>query len=161
MTTKADFTEEEWARLRRAPLVAGMAISLADPGGPIEVIKETSAAAKSILDAAQGGEHGDLVREVATDAAEQIRQRRNPVSEFKPRGVTAGQEILDELKGVNDIVTAKASPAEATQFRDWLKSSAQRSADAAKEGGFLGFGAEQVSEGEQKMLDRLDEVLAD
>ena len=35
MTTKADFTEEEWARLGRAPLVAGMAITLADPGGPV------------------------------------------------------------------------------------------------------------------------------
>ena len=36
MTGKADFTEEEWTRLKRAPFVAGMAISLADPGGPIE-----------------------------------------------------------------------------------------------------------------------------
>ena len=38
MTSKA-FTEEEWMRLKRAPFVAGMAISLADPGGPIEAVK--------------------------------------------------------------------------------------------------------------------------
>jgi hypothetical protein len=31
MTTKADFSEEDWARLKRAPFVAGLAISLADP----------------------------------------------------------------------------------------------------------------------------------
>ena len=37
MTTKSDFTEEEWVRVRRAPFVAGMAISMADPGGPIEL----------------------------------------------------------------------------------------------------------------------------
>ena len=54
MTTKADFTEEEWVRLGRAPLVAGMAISLADPGGPIEA-KESSAAIKTVLEAAQTG----------------------------------------------------------------------------------------------------------
>ena len=42
MTGKADFTEEEWTRLKRAPFVAGMAISLADPGGPIELAKETA-----------------------------------------------------------------------------------------------------------------------
>ena len=36
MTSRQDFSEEEWARIRRAPLVAGLAISLADPGGPIE-----------------------------------------------------------------------------------------------------------------------------
>ena len=43
MTSKADFTDEEWTCLKRAPFVAGMAISLADPGGPIEALKETSA----------------------------------------------------------------------------------------------------------------------
>ena len=39
MTTKSDFTEEEWTRVVRAPLVAGLAISLADPGGPIEMVE--------------------------------------------------------------------------------------------------------------------------
>ena len=33
MTTKADYADDEWVRLRRAPFVAGMAISIADPGG--------------------------------------------------------------------------------------------------------------------------------
>ena len=32
MSTKSDYTDEEWATLLRAPTVAGMAISLADPG---------------------------------------------------------------------------------------------------------------------------------
>ena len=47
MTSKQDFTDEEWTRVRRAPLVAGVAISLADPGGPIEVAKETMASLRS------------------------------------------------------------------------------------------------------------------
>jgi hypothetical protein len=29
MTSKQDFTDQEWTRIRRAPLVAGVAISLA------------------------------------------------------------------------------------------------------------------------------------
>jgi hypothetical protein len=36
---------------------------------------------------------------------------------------------------------------------------AQDAADAAKEGGFMGFGAEQVSAGEQRMLDQLRTTL--
>ena len=36
VTTKSDFSEEEWSRIVRAPFVAGLAVSLADPGGPIE-----------------------------------------------------------------------------------------------------------------------------
>ena len=71
----------------------------------------------------------------------------------------AGEEILDELRAVNAIVTEKATPEEADAFRNWLLDAAQRSADAAKEGGFLGFNAQRVSEGEQKMLDKLREEL--
>ena len=47
MTTKADYTEEEWAALRRAPTVAGFAVSLSDPGGPIEMSKESIAALRA------------------------------------------------------------------------------------------------------------------
>ena len=58
MTGKADFTEEEWTRLKRAPFVAGMAISLADPGGPIELVKETAATLKTVRNAAESGGSG-------------------------------------------------------------------------------------------------------
>ena len=58
MTNKADFTDEEWARLERSPIVAGMAISLADPGGPIELFKETKATLTVVGQEAQAGSHG-------------------------------------------------------------------------------------------------------
>ena len=161
MTTKADFTDDEWTRLERAPLVAGMAISLADPGGPIEAAKESLAAVKTILETAKTGEgDGELVNAVAKDVEAKAKQRENPLKGFKPRGGMAGEEILDELRAVNQIVTEKATPEEAEAFRKWLLDAAQRTADAAKEGGFLGFNAVRVSEGEQKMLDKLREVLA-
>ena len=51
MTTKSDFPEDEWARVVRAPFVAGLAISLADPGGPIEAAKESMATIKSAFGA--------------------------------------------------------------------------------------------------------------
>jgi hypothetical protein len=158
MTTKADFTDEEWARLGRAPLVAGMAISLADPGGPIEALKETSAAVKTVLEAAQGGDHGDFVQAVAQDVAGKIQHRENPMAGFKPRGSQGAVEIVEELRAVNALLVEKTTPEETEQFREWLKAAAQRAADAAKEGGFFGFKAERVSEGEQKMLDRLGEI---
>jgi hypothetical protein len=155
MTTKAEFTEEEWARIGRAPLVAGMAISLADPGGPIESIKESSAAIRTVLEAAQGGGHGDFVQALAADVAEKARQRQNPMAGFRPKGAQARDEVLDELRAVNALLVEKTTPEEADAFREWLKSAAQRAALAAKEGGFLGFNAERVSEGEQQMLDTL------
>jgi hypothetical protein len=158
MTAKADFTEDEWARLVRAPLVAGMAISLADPGGPIEAIKESSAAIKTVLEAAEGGGQGEFVQALSADVAEQARQRQNPMAGFKPKGAQAREQIVDELRAVNALLIEKTSPEEAAQVREWLKSAAQRAASAAKEGGFLGFHAQRVSEGEQRMLDTLGEV---
>ena len=161
MTERSDFTPEEWERLSRSPLVAGMAISLADPGGPIEALKETNAALKTVLEAAQSGSHGELVRAAASDVAEQAKHRHNPLSGFKPGGNDPREGILDELRAVNTLLVEKTSPEEREQFRDWLKAAAQASALAAKEGGFLGFHAERVSENEQQMLERLGEVFSD
>jgi hypothetical protein len=161
MTSRTDFTDQEWQRLGRAPLVAGMAISFADPGGPIEALKETNAALRTVLNAAESGEHGDLVQAVAKDVAEQARHRHNPMADFKPRGADARQEIEEEMRAVNALLVAKTTPEEADAFRAWLKQAAQASALAAKEGGFLGFKAERVSEGEQQMLDRLGAIFGE
>lgn len=160
MTSRDDFTEEEWTRLKRAPFIAGMAISLADPGGPIEAFKETAATLKTVTGAAEGGGRGALVDAVARDVTAEARERKNPLSGFRPSGATAGVEILDELREVNRIVSEKATPDEAAAYRDWLHAAAKEAAEAAKEGGFLGFHAERVSEGEQRMLDKLAEALS-
>ena len=161
MTSKADFTEEEWARLKRASFVAALGVSLADPGGPIEAVKETSAALRTVVGAAQSADRGELVGEVARDVAADARERKNPLGGFKPdRGATAGVEILDELRAVNGMLSSKASAEDAAAVRAWLLDVARAAADAAKEGGFLGFHAQRVSEGEQRMLDSLGEALS-
>ena len=108
MTTKADFTEEEWATLVRSPMVAGAAISLADPGGPIEVLKETSAVVKVVTAASEDPD--GLVGEVAREVRSLAEQRKNPLGDFKPKGTLAGKEILDELGRANEIVGAKGTP---------------------------------------------------
>jgi hypothetical protein len=158
VTTKSDFTEDEWATLVRSPIVAGMAITIADPGGPIEVVKETSAVLK-FATGSSSEQRDDLVGEVARGLRGLTEQRKNPVGDFKPRGTMAGKEILDELSRANEIISAKATPEEADAFRAWIMECAQRAADAAKEGGFMGFHAERVSQGEKDMLAQLGSAL--
>jgi len=153
MTTKSDFTEEEWVRVRRAPFVAGMAISLADPGGPIEMARESMATVKT---ATNPPTREQLLADVALDIQSMTQQRQNPLSDFKVTDAgQAGQQILDELRAVKDLVAAKAAPEETSAFGQWLLATAQAAADAAKEGGFMGFGATQVSQGEKDMLDKV------
>jgi hypothetical protein len=157
MTSKASFTEDEWARVLRAPMVAGMAITIADPGGPIEISKEMMATLRA---ATVPPSQEELLASVALDLQALLQQKQNPARNFKPTSAaTAGTEILDELRAVDAIVAAKATPEETQAFRGWLVMAAQAAADAAKEGGFMGFGAVQVSQGEQAMLDQLRSAL--
>ncbi len=157
MTTKTDFPEDEWARVLRAPFVAGLAISLADPGGPIEAAKETMATIRS---ATNPPSREQLLAEVALELQAQTQQRHNPLKGYKPGGGKApGEEVLDELRAVQALVAARATPEETAAFGRWLVATAQAAADAAKDGGFMGFGAKQVSDGEQAMLDRLRDAV--
>ena len=157
MTSKASFTEDEWDRVLRAPMVAGMAITIADPGGPIEISKEMMATLRA---ATVPPSQEELLAAVALDIQAMVQQKQNPARNFKPTSAaTAGTEILDELRADGTIVAEKATPEETQAFRRWLVMAAQAAADAAKEGGFMGFGAVQVSEGEQAMLDQLRSTL--
>ena len=157
MTTQADYTPEEWTALVRSPFVAGMAITLADPGGPIEIAKETAAALRTVTEPV--ADQPELLTAVKAEALAGIQRHENPLAEFKPRGADASQQVVEELRAVNAILAAKATPDEATAFRAWLTHAAQDAANAAKEGGFFGVGAVQVSEREQHMLDELAKVL--
>jgi hypothetical protein len=76
MTSRKDFTDEEWIRIRRAPFVAGFAISIADPGGPIELTKETMASLRS---ATLPPSQEELLTSVALDVQAMTQQRQNPL----------------------------------------------------------------------------------
>ena len=161
MTGKADFTEEEWTRLKRAPFVAGMAISLSDPGGPIELVKETAATLKTVVGAAEQGDRGELVGAVADRGRRRGQGAQEPAAATSsPRARWPARRSSRSSPRSTRIVSAKASPEDAEAYRAWLRDAAQEAANAAKEGGFFGFHAVRVSEGEQRMLDKLDEALA-
>ena len=158
MASRADFNDEEWARLERAPILAGFAISLSDPGGPIEALKESSAALNSAINAAKEGDFGSLVRSLADDLAAKAGRRENPLAGFAPDKQNALDQILDELRSVHALLTDKASPEDLKDFQEWIKNASQQAALAAKEGGFLGIGATRVSEREQEMLATLGQI---
>jgi hypothetical protein len=153
VTKKSDFSEDEWSRIVRAPFVAGLSISLADPGGPIEAAKETMATIKS---ATNPPSREELLTEVALDIQAEVQAKRHPLKGYKPtKGQAPGEEVLTEVREVQALVAAKATAEETAAFGNWLVVTAQAAADAAKDGGFMGFGAKQVSDGEQAMLDKV------
>jgi hypothetical protein len=162
MTAKEHFTDDEWASILQAPMLAGLAVTAADPGGLWGAIKEGAGIARSLAEAKAGGDAGSLVSEVgaAFDSADGRRTAQEGVKALvsgkKPAEVTAAAVVrLGEIKA---LVDAKA-PAQSTAFKAFLKTTAQTVAEAGTEGGFLGFGGEKVSDAEKKTLADIDRVL--
>ena len=61
MATKANFTSEEWGKLLASPMIAGMAITAADPSGLWGLLKEGMAGGWALVEARQSS--GESTRE--------------------------------------------------------------------------------------------------
>ena len=159
MATKADFTQEEWSQIQRAPFMAGLAVVAASPSGPFGVVKEMFAVGKMLAEVKTQGSPNDLVKALVGDLETGAREQSAP-AELK--GKTPDQVksyAIQSLRQVAALVEKKAKPDEAQGFNNWLVAVAQKVAEAAKEGGFLGFGGTQVSEQEAATIKELSATL--
>lgn len=161
MATKADFTEHEWEALVDAPQMAGIAVMVAGSSGIIGSIKEAAAAAEAVWD---GSTHAsDLIRSISTKEEMQASQSRirAAMGDFEGKDPNAWlqDQTVATLQRATYILKSKA-PSELEGFKTWLLGIADKVANAAKEGGFLGFGGERVSEAEQNMIVQIRTALA-
>jgi hypothetical protein len=161
MASKSDFAPVEWKKLVQAPLLAGFAVSAADPSGFIGLLQEAFAAGRSLSDAkTQAGDA--LVRAVAgelmtstgrAEAREGVRTvaQGAPLEEIKRRA-------LDALKEAGALLDTKASD-DARPFKEWLLQIARVVAEAGLEDTFLGFGGVRMSEKEKATLREISHLL--
>jgi hypothetical protein len=155
MAGKANFSPEEWSRVLASPMVASMAITAADPGGLWGLLKEGMAGGWALLKAKREPNTNVLVKAVADDFADgSARSSASERMQATFKGVQAAEVkrlAVAELRSIAAIVDSKA-PEDAPAFKDWLQDIAQKAAEAAKEGGFLGFGGVAVSDAEKATL---------
>jgi hypothetical protein len=163
MSLRDSFTPEEWARVLGAPMIAGIAVTAAEPGGLWGAVKESVAVASAIGKAKSTGGQNALIDEVvASYGTSEGRDQARGVLKAEAAGKTPPEiatAAIDELSEVSALVAAKA-PAEAAGFKAWLGEIANKVAEAGTEGGFLGFGGEKVSVAEKATLDKIATVLA-
>jgi hypothetical protein len=155
MTTKADFTAEEWKQIQRAPFMAGLAVVAASPSGPFGVVKEMFAVGKMLGEVKTQGSSNDLIKALVAD----IEAGAKDLSASEELKGKTPDEVksyaIGSLRQVAALLEKKTKPDEAQGFNQWLVSVAQKVAEAAKEGGFLGFGGTQVSEQEAATIKEL------
>lgn len=163
MSNKSSYQPAEWSQLLRSASLAGVAVTAAAPSGPIGLIQEMFAAGRVLADVKIKGSDDELITAIVADlATAEGRAAAKAGLEAEFRGGAAGDikaGAIAALKSAVAIVEAKGSPGEAAAFRTWLMGVSQKVAEAAKEGGFLGFGGVKVSAEEQAALDDIGVAL--
>jgi hypothetical protein len=145
MTTKSEFNGEEWERVARGPVLAGVMVALADRGGSF---RESLALGKAYAAAKREEGGTELLNELVASPPSLDRE-------------SAGQpdQIPEQIREAVRIVDEKATPEEAEEYRQFILRLADVVAHAHKEGGVLGIGGKEVSEEEQAALDRLSSTV--
>jgi hypothetical protein len=159
MATKVDFTADEWDQIRRAPFMAGLAVVAASPSGPFGVIKEMFAVGKMLAEVKTQGASNELVKALVADLETGAHEQSAPA---ELRGKAPDQVksyAIESCRQAAALVEKKTRPDEAQGFKQWLVSVCQKVAEAAKEGGFLGFGGTRVNEQEAMAIKELSTAL--
>jgi hypothetical protein len=143
MTTKSDFSPEEWQLILEAPPSAGMIVVTAQRGGSF---RESIAIAKAYVEARQQHGESELLDEIVAAKPERDHTRYHSPEELKQHG-------LEHLRDSAALLERKATPTEVDEYRRFIVTLAQRVAAAHREHG------QEVSESEQSAIDDITAAL--
>ena len=161
------YTDDELMLLAAAPLMIGTAAASASASGIIGTGKELFANAGALLEGGKAYPHniiiGQLVPDASGDRTQAIAWLRKvrdwTGAQLKASGADSVEATrivaIEKARAAAALLAAKASPDEAREYGQWAVSVAERVAQAATEGGFLGFGGERVTAAEQSFIDQV------
>lgn len=161
MLTKVSFTPEEWEIVRDAPQYVAMAVATAGASGLIGSIQEAFAAGRTFTESFSSP--NELFRSLSHP--EELKSYRDSlvtaIADMPPESQKAWlrQGAAEKSRRALAILAQKGTPEETAEYRDWLAGIAERIANAAKEGGLLGFGGERVSGPEREVIEEIRQAL--
>jgi hypothetical protein len=143
MTDKSAFTDEEWKELTEAPLLVTLALFAAGEHGPISMVKEASASARTISHPVAGGPADELITEIAKEA--EGKEARHNARQHQVANLE--QVVEASLADLGGAATAlrKLPNDEAAQVARWFVDIAKAVAAAAK----------TVTPAEQETIDKI------
>lgn len=166
------FTQDERHLLAALPQAIGGAVAVAGRSGLFGTGKEMFANSRALLEGAKAYPGNPIIRDVVPDVAstdrggeiEQMKQTRDwSIARIKAKGVDSAESmiamVVEDAREVAALLKAKAEPAQAAEYRAWTLAVAEQVANAATEGGILGFGGERLSEPESRLIAQLKDAL--
>lgn len=153
MTTRADFTQDEWDRLIQLPRWVVAAASAAQHDLAYRTTIEVEA---GFVASASGRDIGNAFVTDVANATMRIYDNAATMAsiEFTDRDAAIG-EVLERVRAVNQSLKAKATVGDAMAYRQWLLAITDVVISAARTGDFLGFGGQLVTSLERGFRDRL------
>lgn len=149
MTKKADFNADEWSSVVDGPLLAGMRVVMAARGG---TLRESLALGQTYASARRQQGNSELLDELVSAPPAMDPSRLGSAGDI-------ARLSTERLRQALEILQQKASSEDVEAYKRFVLTLAQEAANAHREGGFLGVGGEQVSEGEQAALDEIAATL--
>jgi hypothetical protein len=143
MTSKSDFTSEEWKLILEAPPSAGMIVVTAQRGGSF---RETIAMAKAYVEARKQHGNSELLDDIVAAKPERDHARSHSPEQLKEHG-------LQQLRASVTLLQSKATPEEVDDYRRFIVNLSQHVAAAHREHGH------EVSESEQAAINDITEAL--
>ena len=143
MTTKADFTAEEWETVLHGPPTAGLIVITAQRGG---TFRETLALTQSYLEARKHHGQSELLDEIVSAKPALDRTHSDSPEALKEAG-------LEHLRAAIAVLQQKATADEVDSYNRFVLDLADRVANAHREHGT------SVSEAEQAALDEIAAAL--
>ncbi len=144
MTSKADFSPEEWQLILEAAPSAGMIVVTAQRGGSF---REAIAMAKAYVEARQHHGESELLDEIVAAKPERDHTHYHSPDELKAHGL---QHLRDSVA----LLERKATPAEVDEYRSFIVTLAEKVAAAHREHG------RDVSDAEQAAINDIATALS-
>jgi hypothetical protein len=146
MTTKADFTPQEWELVLEGPMSAGMIVITAQRGG---MLRETVSMAKVYAEARHQHGQSELLDEIVAVKPKLDHTRYRSLEELK-------EHSLGHLRDAVALLQGKVTPEELDEYKRFIITFADKVAHAHRE---HGRGGDAVSASEQAATAAIAEAL--
>lgn len=160
MLTRDKLTVVQWRAVRNTPHHVVVAVS-ASGGSPFDEMLERSAGLQAIVDAMHSTH--PLVQEIATSvhimrAQDEIRSWYYTLEEVHRTPANLQEKAIESMHHALDALDTHGGPEDLLHYAEFVVSTANRVARAAREGDIFGIGGELVSGGERSFIERLESL---
>ncbi len=159
MSIKDNFTADEWLKIMNGPGRAGAAVVAASPSGLTGLLAEAQAIAGAVRESVSK-EGGTPLMEAM--AASLLGTPPDPKDLPKMDAKNLDEVKAQSLDGVRQalwLVSSKGSPEDVAAYKAMIMQVTEKTAAAAKEGGFLGMGGEQVNDKERAVIEEVRNLI--